>query len=411
MNHKCRNIDITDKQFVVQSIHDCNGHKSSKKMSRDDIARLYSQYPTVDSVSDVLTKEMQEEHLDIRQVRYEERVDRSNGKLRIIAIEDIKQQYYDYIAYNGLSDLDSYIGHYQIACRRGMGPLFGAKVIQQWMKDHKVRYAIKADVKKCYPSITHKNMMAWLNKHVANDRLLWLINALLEQSENGVPTATLRKRMLDDPETSKQVELVRQGLPIGSYLSIKLCALYMADLYHRCEGSYFTSRRGKRENVFRHVMFNLDDIYLFGSSAKDMHRAMVDLTEFAETKGLTIKPNWQIISLSHKDPNAHIDVLGYRVYRDRITMRRRNYCKLRRSVSQFNAHKTVSNARSFLARYGMFVIHTNSRRFCSKYAVYAAARRARKVVSKYDKGNVRRKAGPGNRNSDRGGQLLPDLPA
>ena len=400
MKRKCRNVDITDKQFVVESIHDCNGHKSSKKMSRNDIVRLYSQCPTVDSVSDVLIKEMQEEHLDIRQVRYEERVDRSNGKLRILAIEDIKQQYYDYIAYNGLSDLDSYIGHYQIACRRGMGPLFGAKVIQQWEKDPKVRYAIKADVRKCYPSITHKNMMAWLDKHVANDRLLWLINALLEQSENGVPTATLRKRMLDDPETSKQVELVRQGLPIGSYLSIKLCALYMADLYHRCEGSYFTSRRGKRENVFRHVMFNLDDIYLFGSNASGMHRAMADLIQFAASMRLTIKPDWRLISLKHSDPDAHVDVLGYRVYRDRITMRPRNYRKLRHSLRMFQAHPTVRHARSLMARNGMLVRHTNSRRFCKKYNVYQTAHSARKVISRYDKSKVCRKAGPSNRNSD-----------
>lgn len=124
MKRKCRNIDITDKQFVVQAINDCMSHKSSKKMSRQDISRIFRQYKTVDAVADLLIDEIRKRHIDVRQIRYDERVDRSNGKLRIIAIEDIKQQFYDYIAYNALEELDSYIGHYQIACKDGMGPLF-----------------------------------------------------------------------------------------------------------------------------------------------------------------------------------------------------------------------------------------------------------------------------------------------
>lgn len=386
-------------------------HKSTKKMSRQDISRIFDQYKTVDAIADLLIGEIRSRHINVRQIRYEERVDRSNGKLRIIAIEDIKQQFYDYIAYNALEELDSYIGHYQIACREGMGPLFGAKVAQQWMREKDVRDAIVADIRKCYPSITHDNMMAWLHMHVANDALVWLIGELLKLSEEGKPTVSLVMRLREDPDLMAQYEAVKNGLPIGSYLSIKLCALYIADIYHRCEGTYFSERRGKRRNIFIHVMINLDDIYLFGSNASEMHRAMKDLIRFAAGKGLTIKPDWRLISLNHSDPDAHVDVLGYRVYRDRITMRPRNYRKLRHSIRIFRAHPTVGHARSLMARHGMFILHTNARRFCNKYNVYQTARKARKVISRYDKSKVCGKAGACNRNADRRHLLLSDLPA
>ena len=411
MKRKCRNVDITDKDFVVRAINDCMSHKSTRKMSRHDISRIFDQYKTVDAIADLLIREIRRRHINVRQIRYEERVDRSNGKRRIIAIEDIKQQFYDYIAYNALEELDSYIGHYQIACREGMGPLFGAKVAQQWMREKDVRYAIVADIRKCYPSITHGSMMAWLREHVANDALLWLIGELLKLSEEGRPTASLAMRLREDPDLMSQYEAVKHGLPIGSYLSIKLCALYIADIYHRCEGTYFSGRRGKRRNIFAHVMINLDDIYLFGSNASGMHRAMADLIQFAAGKGLTIKPDWRLISLNHSDPDAHVDVLGYRVYRDRITMRPRNYRKLRHSIRIFRAHPTAGHARSLMARHGMFILHTNARRFCNKYNVYQTARKARKVISRYDKSKVCGKAGACNRNADRRHQLLSDLPA
>lgn len=411
MKRKCRNVDITDKDFVVRAINDCMSHKSTKKMSRQDISRIFDQYKTVDAIADLLIREIRSRHINVRQIHYEERVDRSNGKLRIIAIEDIKQQFYDYIAYNALQELDSYIGHYQIACREGMGPLFGAKVVQQWIREKDVRDAIVADIRKCYPSITHDNMMAWLHIHVANDALVWLIGELLKLSEEGRPTVSLVMRLQEDPDLMAQYEAVKNGLPIGSYLSIKLCALYIADIYHRCEGAYFSERRGKRRNIFIHAMINLDDIYLFGSNASGMHRAMRDLIQFAASKGLTIKSDWRLISLNHNDPDAHVDVLGYRVYRDRITMRPRNYRKLRHSIRAFRVHPTVGHARSLMARHGMFILHTNARRFCNKYNVYQTARKARKVISRYDKSKVCGKAGACNRNADRRGKLLPDLPA
>lgn len=368
MIRKCKHVDITDRAFIKKAINECMSRKNQKKRCREDIVNFYAECGNKEeNVITVLQTEIKERKLKLIPIRYSERIDKSNGKIRTLAIESIKQQFYDYIAYDGLEELASCIGHYQIACKKKMGPVFGAHVIQEWMKDKNVRYGIKADVRKCYPSITHENIMKWLRRRVANDTLLWLIETLLET--------------------------FHEGLPIGSYLSIRLNALYLSDIYHRCEDHYFVERREKKQNVVAHVMINLDDIYIFGSNAKAMNRMMRDLVSYArEEKDITIKETWTIINLNPKDENSHFDALGYRIYHDRITMRHRNYIKFRQAIKDFKKHRTVVNARNVISYDGMFRKHTNSTRFDRKYNVYMVVREARRIISDYDKSKIPGKA-------------------
>ena len=368
MKRKCKNIDISDVNFIESCANQCLERKGRKAYNRSDVRRLFSDFDDLHSFAIDMSRRIKDHDLKLKKVRYMTRIDRSNDKKRLIMIEDIEQQILDYVVYNSLEELESYIGHYQIACRSGMGPIYGVRVIHGWLKsDDTIRYAIKADIKKCYPSIKKEMMMAWLNRHVKNDELLWLIEKLLSTCD--------------------------YGLPIGSYMSIRLCALYVADLYHHIEGTYFTTRRGKMKNVFSHVMINLDDIYIFGSNAKEMNKAFRSVMEYSKLSlGLEIKEDWKMLSFSKHDSNAHIDALGYRIYRNRVTMRRRNYVKLKSSARRFSKTHSVKDARSFLAREGMFARHTDSKHFCNKYDIYHLKRKARKEVSEYDKGNDNRKA-------------------
>lgn len=368
MKRKCKNVDITDTELIRRAIHECFEHKGLKAYRRSDVKELMRWCDgSEDKLISMLQKEIETRNIDLPPVRHAERYDRSNGKLRHITIEHIKQQIYDYLAYDALDDIAGRIGQYQIAFKKGQGTLFGVKVIQQWMNDTDVRYAAICDIYKCYPNISKRKMMIWLRRHVKNDDLIYLISCLLATSD--------------------------KGLPIGSYLSIRLCALYLSDLYHFLEdGCFFTERRGKRINAVKHVMFNMDDIYVFGSSAKGIHSAVNGLIECAAHSGLEIKSDWKIISLSHRDADAHVDVLGYRIYRDRITMRHRNYVKVKQAIRKFGSHPTVRNARSLTSYDGLFIKHTNSCRFQRKYRTSGTMRTARKVVSTYDKSKIRQQA-------------------
>lgn len=361
MKRRCKNTNIKDKEFIKTAVKQCITKKGRKAFYRKDVQELMNWCDSdIDRLADMLQNEIANRSVTLPPVRYAERYDRSNGKKRHITIEHIKQQIYDYIASNGLEDIAGRIGHYQIASKDGQGPVFGAKVIATWMRDS--RYAAISDIRKCYPSISKKNMMRWLRRHINNDDLLYLISCLIGTSDG--------------------------GLPIGSYLSIRLCALYISDLYINIESGYFTARRGKRRNCVKHVMINADDIYIFGDSAKDLHRVMRGIIKRAETAGLTIKPEWKLIDCVGSQ-NSHVDVLGYRIYRDHITMRHRNYIKTKRALKDFQRFRNIKTARRLLAYDGLFLRHTNSHRFRQKYQTSGDIKAARRVVSHYDKSKVR----------------------
>ena len=363
MKRKCKNVDITDTAYITRCVMLCMSNKSMRAWEREDIAKYWHSHgDSSDRITAELSREIRTRTVNFPAPRIRKAVDRSNAKERTITVEDIKNQYYNYIAKIALEELMPAIGEYQLACQVGKGPIWGAKVIKGWLNDRSIKYAVKADIRKCYPSITHENMMGYLRKRVKNDDLLYLIGAILGKMD--------------------------EGLPIGSYLSITLCALYLSQLYHHIGETYFKTRRGVKKNMVSHVMFFLDDIYIFGKSANDLHKVMRGTAKYAESLGLTVKPTWSIISLNADDKNAHIDCMGYRIYRDHITMRHRDYIKTRKACRDFAKHPNIDSARSMTAYHGLFIKHTDSFRFRKKYNVKRLFRRARKVISEHDKSEV-----------------------
>ena len=406
MKKKCKNVDISNREFIRTAIHDCAKHKTMKELlTRPDAKRLEAECGgSEDKLIDIIQSEILNRHIVVDPIEYDVRRDKSNGKIRIIAIECIKQQIYDYIAYNSLGELAPYIGYYQIACKPKQGPVFGAAVMFSWLQETEVRIGrngqkervytctkmIKADLQRAYASIYHANMMEWLDRHVANDAILWLIATLLQTMDTGHPSQRFINEMERDPDLKTRLEESMKGLPIGSVLSIRLCALYVADVYHSNERKYITTRRGKKQNAVKHQMFNVDDIYLLGSNASQLaHAIRGDAAEF-ESKGMHLHDDWQMIDLNPRNTDAHVDVLGYKIYRDHITMRHRNYVKTIRAINTFNRKPTVRHARQLSSYSGLFIDHSNSLRFCRKYNYFKISKKARKVISQHDKSIIQR---------------------
>lgn len=358
MKKKCKHVDITDINFIEKAIYDCLGHKSQKQLEKKDWQSLIKECGSIHGIALLLQKEICSRSLVLEPTRTVEIRDKSNGKQRILTIEHIKQQLYDYVAVHGLEELYCRYGYYQISIRKHGSPLMAMRYVQGWMHDKEIKYVVQMDIRKCYPSITHERMIEWLQKHVRNDDLLWLINSLLETSSN--------------------------GLPIGSRLSIELCALYLSDVYHHIENSYYYTRKGKKIRVFKHWIFYLDDVFLFGSNVRKMFNAANELIKFYESIRLEIKPDWKIICLKSNRDDTHIDMLGYKVYHDHITMRRRDYIKTKRALKKFKKHQNnLHYAQGYIAMYGLFLKHTNSIKFRRKYKADKYYKMARKVVSNY----------------------------
>lgn len=354
-------MDITDRGLISRAVHDCLRHKYKRNdvtkylsqisgLSQSQIHCIYYRYgkeamcPFVEIIITDLQEELTNNAISFPAIWYREKIDGSSGKVRRIGIQNIKQQLYDYIAVEGMRPLLKRIGEYQYASIPGRGTTKGKQVISRWLKDRNMRYFVKLDVKKCFESIDHDLLMAFLEKHIKNEKLIWLIRTLIDSFE--------------------------KGLSIGSYLSQYLCNLYMSILYHYIMEDLYKARRGKRTNLVHHCLIYMDDILLIGSRKRDLETAVKKVVQKADEMGLAIKDNWQVRSIDE----VPIDMMGFKIYRTHTEIRGRIFLRVRRNFRRARKQITFRIAKKCISYYG-YLKHTNSKRIMRKW-------KARKVIKK-----------------------------
>lgn len=371
MKRLCKAVDITNRGLISRAVYAC----LDKKYKRNDVTRYMSQvsglkenqirciyhrygkkalYWITEAIIDILREEILTGSITFPAIWYRDKVDGSSGKIRRIGIQNIKQQLYDYIAVEGLHPVIRRIGEYQYASIKGRGTTKGKEVIYRWIQNRKMKYFVKLDVKKCFESIDHENLMRFLNRHVKNDYLIRLIQTLIDSFE--------------------------QGLSIGSYLSQYLCNLYMSTLYHHIKEDLYKTRRGKRINLVKHCLIYMDDILMIGSSRKDLEKATKSVIQKAKEIGLTIKDNYQIREID----GSCIDMMGFKIYRTHTEIRGRIFIRVRRSFRRARKNITLRIAKKCLSYYG-YLKHTNSRRIKRKWKVRNTIKKCKGVIRRESK--------------------------
>lgn len=338
MKRYCKNIDITDLKFLRQCVAKC----LRKKWNRRDVGRYFCNllhlphYVVEELPHDYLIgvaahhmqKELQAHELHLIPIWFKDKVDQSNGKVRTIGIQDISQQLYDYVAVEAMGDIMRRLGQFQCASLPKKGTSYGLKFIKKWAKEKDIKYFVKLDVKKCFPSIPQDKLLAFLEKYIANPELLWLIHTL--------------------------VATFPQGLCIGSYLSQYLCNLYLSQLYHHLEQDLYYTRRNRRIKYAKHVLFYMDDILLLGTNAQKLRAAGKEATKFSkEILGLDIKVKWGVEPIGNG-----IDMLGFRVYPTHTSIRSRVFLRLRRAFKHRSVRKLPSYWGYLLASNSFNIIST-----------------------------------------------------
>lgn len=125
MKRYCKSIDITDTKFIESAIWDCLKNRDRRDFNRPDIQRVIEQYGTIDKMAGKMSQEIKSRHLELPPTTRSVRIDKSNGKLREIDVEDIWQQFYDYVAAHALEPTLVRLGYYQCGCVDGKRPDLG----------------------------------------------------------------------------------------------------------------------------------------------------------------------------------------------------------------------------------------------------------------------------------------------
>ena len=241
-------------------------------------------------------------------------------------------------------------GMYEYTCGSvpGRGTSGGQKILRKWLdNDYKnTKYCLKMDVKKFYPTIDNDILKAKFRTKIKDRDCLWLIDAIIDSAK---------------------------GLPIGNYTSQWFSNFFLEDLDH-----YIKEQLGVKYYI-RYV----DDLVLLGPNKKKLHKARVAISEHLASTNLELKGNWQVFKVNSRD----IDFLGFRFFRNKTILRKRNALRIKRRFKRISRKNHLSNKdASAVISYWGWMVRSNSYNFYHKHAKpKVGIKKAKRMVSFYAK--------------------------
>lgn len=333
---------------------DLDLHKAAiyyRKIAKEDKTKLFE---LIHLISIDLFDELNEKRIELKPIVYQERVDESSGKLREIGLASIKQQVYDYVAVESCKNMFlAKIGPYQCASLPGKGQVYGKKALEKWLKNkpNTTKYAFKCDIKKYYPSIKHDILKSKLKRNIKNEDINYLLGVLIDSYGE-------------------------QGLCIGSYLSQYLANYYLSYACHYASEVL--------HHDIKHILFYMDDIILFSHDKEYLKRGINIFYDYIyDELGLEIKDKNSLFLVD----NYLIDMMGYRISRDKTIIRKRIFLKARKLFIKYkdpNKLMSLNTTRKIVSYYGYFK-NSNSNYFQKKYKVQRTLKRAKGVISNASK--------------------------
>ena len=396
MKTYCKRIDITDWQAILPFVTDC----VFRHWKRYDFRKLLIQHglsseeytaaladhnktsfiSAIENIAKDAAQRIYERDISpLEPTKIKKRYDYTSRKMREIGWECAMQQVFDYIAvYGAMEIFDKRIVPQQASSVRGRGQIYGIKMIRRWvMKDRcaesyanrygyhyasVMKYFVKTDIQKCFPSMRKDKFMSFFRKDCANDDLLWLWDTLLESHKSADYS----------------------GFMIGSLISQWAVQYCISFGYQYVMSLHMSGGKSGRKKV-THMLVFMDDVLLTGSNRRELLFAVHMYQKYMyHNFGMRVKCNFHIKRLSDTDG---IDIMGFILYKNgKIKMRRRNFIRIRRAAMKFMHTFFIDRLQAqHIISYGGFVKYSNTTVMRSKYWITRLMKTARRVISKYDK--------------------------
>lgn len=241
-------------------------------------------------------------------------------------------------------------GMYEYNCGSvpGRGTSLGQKTLRKWLNNDQrnTKYCLKMDISKFYPSIDNDVLKQMFRRQIKDQDCLWLIDAIIDSSK---------------------------GLPIGNYTSQWFANFFLQGLDH-----FIKEKLGVKYYI-RYV----DDLVLLGSNKKKLHKARKHISEYLQTIGLTLKSDWQVFKVNDRA----IDFLGFRFFRNKTILRKRNALRIKRRMKKISKKNYLNykDACAVISYWG-WIKRSDSYNFYNKHMKpIVTVGRAKRVVSMYAK--------------------------
>lgn len=144
------------------------------------------------------------------------------------------------------------------------------------------------------------------------------------------------------------------GIPVGLFTSPWFCNFFFQDIDHKV-----AEKTGAAHNV-RYV----DDMVLFDSSKRRLHKALEFIEAEVKATKQTVKDNWQVFILSKRP----LDFLGFKFYPNKTTIRKSIMLRISRKARTIAraAYASIRNAHAMVSYIG-YIVNSDSQRFYEKW--------------------------------------------
>lgn len=324
---------MNDKFNNELNIHKSIVTSSKGKRDRKDVKEIYENPDDhIDEIKEYVKNFKNDHHTPM------EIYDGIARKKRTIIVPTYREQIVHHMLVNILKPIflkGMYEHSYGSIPKRGAHK--AKKRIEKWIRtDHKnVKYCLKMDIEKFFQSIPHDILKEKLVRIIHDDEFLKVLFEV--------------------------IDVVDIGLPLGFYSSQWLANWYLQGLDH------YT----KEDLGAAHYVRYMDDMIVFGSNKRKLHKMLEKVKEYLATLGLKLNSKTQIFRFSYAKKNPayvedddirekyidcgrDLDFMGFRFYRNRTVLRKSIMIKMTRKARKISKKEkaTIYDLRQMLSYLG-----------------------------------------------------------
>lgn len=175
------------------------------------------------------------------------------------------------------------------ACRKRKGTHAGADRLQKFIREADNNYyVLKCDVSKYFPSVNHEVLKKIIRKKIADKKLLWLLDNIIDSTEKGIPIGNLTSQLFANIYLNELDEFVKYELKI----------------------KYPHKYRDKTGWGTLYYIRYMDDFIILHESKQELQELKEEIRLFLVSIKLTLHPKKANIS----PVRLGIDFLGYRIF-------------------------------------------------------------------------------------------------
>lgn len=273
-------------------------------------------------------------------------------KPRKIVVPTFKEQIVHHMLVRAMEEMltkGMYEHSYGSVPKRGLH--MAKRRINLWLnRDIKnTKYFLKMDISKFFNSIPHDILKAKLARKIKDARFLSVLFAVIDSEE--------------------------AGLPLGFYTSQWLANWYLEDLDHFI----------KEELGAKYYVRYMDDMVIFGSNKRKLHKMRVAIDSFLVSLGLKLKSNWTVKKFIYNGKGSDLDFMGVRFFRYKTILRKRlmlRICRLAREIKK-SKKRRVHKAMAFMSYIGWINASDSYKLFTERIKTCLSLRRLKILIRRW----------------------------